>query len=144
MEGIQPADFFSPDPGKGRASTEQDFQWMADWGFDFVRLPMAYPSYLEFDRSRAITPEEVYSLNEEALERIDQLVYLAHKYHLHVSLNLHRAPGIASMPDFMSPTIYGRTRKPRKRFTGTGACGPNAIRESHGIRSALIYSTSRP
>jgi hypothetical protein len=30
-------------------------------GFDFVRIPMAYPRYLSFDRTRDITKEEVYN-----------------------------------------------------------------------------------
>lgn len=30
---------------------------------------------------------------EEAVEAIEQVVYMANKHNLHVSLNLHRAPG---------------------------------------------------
>jgi len=39
--GFNILDFFSPRPYNSRrfADTEQDFQWMADWGFDFVRFP---------------------------------------------------------------------------------------------------------
>ena len=25
-------------------TTEDDLKWMSDWGFDFVRIPMAYPT----------------------------------------------------------------------------------------------------
>ena len=64
-KGFNLLDFFSPDPAKGRkATTEEQLKWMADWGFDFVRIPMAYPAYLKFDRSRDITPEEVYQIDE--------------------------------------------------------------------------------
>jgi len=35
---------------------------MRDWGFDFVRIPMAYPRYLKFDRSRDITAGEILNL----------------------------------------------------------------------------------
>jgi aryl-phospho-beta-D-glucosidase BglC (GH1 family) len=66
---------------------------MHDWGFDFVRIPIAYPYYLNIDRTKNITPEDVYKIDEEAVERVDKLVMLAHKYGMHVSLNLHRAPG---------------------------------------------------
>lgn len=76
---------------------------MKDWGFDFVRLPMAYPYYLDFDRSRNITPDAVYQINEAAVERIDSLVQLAHKHGLHVSLNLHRAPGYCINAGFHEP-----------------------------------------
>jgi hypothetical protein len=103
-KGFNLLDFFSPSPGGSRrGSTEEDFKWMSDWGFDFVRIPMAYPSYLEFDRSRDITPDEVYQISEEAVERVEQLVFLAHKYKLHVSLNLHRAPGYCINAGFHEP-----------------------------------------
>ena len=103
-KGFNLLDFFSPDPARSRnPSTEEDFKWMSDWGFDFVRIPMAYPSYLDFDRSRDIAPEEVYNISEEALERVDKLVYQAHKYNLHVSLNLHRAPGYCINAGFREP-----------------------------------------
>jgi aryl-phospho-beta-D-glucosidase BglC (GH1 family) len=74
---------------------EQDFKWISDWGFDFVRLPLSYPYYVNFNSygSRPMTAEESVNFNEEAIETIEQVVYLAHKYKLHVSLNLHRAPG---------------------------------------------------
>jgi endoglucanase len=103
-KGFNLLDFFAPDPAKGRpATTEQHLQWMADWGFDFIRLPMAYPSYVKFDRSRPIRPEEIRAIDTQATDRIEQLVYLAHKYNLHVSLNLHRAPGFCVNAGFEEP-----------------------------------------
>ena len=76
-------------------AVEQDFKWIADWGFDFVRLPISYRYYVNYNSYGAepITPEETVSFNEDAIETIEQVVYLAHKYKLHVSINLHRAPG---------------------------------------------------
>src|SRR6187401_2073384 len=66
-KGFNLLDFFSPNPENARIKTTDDhFRWMQDWGFDLVRIPMAYPYYLKFDRSRNITPEEVYSIDEEA------------------------------------------------------------------------------
>jgi endoglucanase len=103
-KGFNLLDFFSPDPAKSRRATPEDhFRWMADWGFDFVRLPMAYPHYLKIDRSRNITPKEVYKIDKRAVDRIDDLVSMAHKYNLHVSLNLHRAPGYCVNAGFYEP-----------------------------------------
>jgi aryl-phospho-beta-D-glucosidase BglC (GH1 family) len=76
---------------------------MQDWGFDFVRLPIAYPYYLNIDRTRNITPAEVYNIDEKAVDRIDSLVTMAHKYGMHTSINLHRAPGYCINAGFHEP-----------------------------------------
>ncbi len=102
--GFNVLDFFSPNPNPSRnPTTEEYFKWMQAWGFDFVRIPIAYPHYLSIDRTRNIKPEEVYHINEEAVERIDKLVALAHQYKMHVSLNLHRAPGYCINAGFYEP-----------------------------------------
>ncbi len=60
-KGFNILDYFSPrSGGNPNGTTEDDFRWMRDWGFNFVRLPMAYPGYLDIDRTRNITPEDVY------------------------------------------------------------------------------------
>lgn len=42
--GFNLLDFFSPDPANPWPATEEEYlKWMQDWGFDFVRIPMAYP-----------------------------------------------------------------------------------------------------
>ncbi len=72
---------------------ESDFQWMAQWGFDFVRLPMDYRCWTD-----STAP---YQLNEKVLGEIDQAVELGGKHGVHVCLNLHRAPGytVAQPPE---------------------------------------------
>jgi endoglucanase len=103
-KGFNLLDFFSPDPANARkATTGEQLKWMSDWGFDFVRIPIAYPAYLKFDRSRNIKKEEVYQIDEKAVDQIDHLVSLAHKYNIHVSLNLHRAPGYCVNAGFYEP-----------------------------------------
>jgi endoglucanase len=103
-KGFNLLDFFSPNPTPtSKPTTEDHFRWMRDWGFDFVRIPIAYPYYLKFDRSRSIMPEEVYDINEEAVNRIESLVMLAHKYNMHASVNLHRAPGYCINAGFNEP-----------------------------------------
>ena len=107
--GFNILDNFSPRRYRANAerfaATEQDFKWMADWGFDFVRIPMAYPSYLEYNPASGddITPEETVIFREEAVEAVEQIVYAANKYKLHVSLNLHRAPGFCINAGFREP-----------------------------------------
>lgn len=103
--GFNLLDFFTPDPLNTwvQPTSEEYLKWIRDWGFDFVRLPMAYPNYLDFDRSKNITPDEVYQISEREVDRIDNLVSKAHDYGLHVSLNLHRAPGYCINAGFYEP-----------------------------------------
>lgn len=103
-KGFNLLDFFSPNPANSRkATTEENLKWMADWGFDFVRIPMAYPYYLNIDHNKNITPEEVYNIDEKMVDKIDSLVSQAHNLNLHVSLNLHRAPGYCVNSGFYEP-----------------------------------------
>lgn len=74
---------------------EEDFRWIAEWGFDFVRLPMCYLLWTD--------PEDPFRVREEVLARIDQAVELGRKYRIHVNLNLHRAPGYSVNPERREP-----------------------------------------
>jgi aryl-phospho-beta-D-glucosidase BglC (GH1 family) len=115
--GFNLLDFFSPNPAHSRPfTTEEKLKWMHDWGFDFVRIPIAYPYYLNIDRTKNITPEDVYKIDEEAVERVDKLVMLAHKYGMHVSLNLHRAPGYCINAGFHEPYNLWRDEEAQKAF----------------------------
>ncbi|MCU0341478.1 MAG: cellulase family glycosylhydrolase [Spirosomaceae bacterium] len=103
-KGFNVLDFFNPDPTKGRIKNgEEYFKWMEDWGFNFVRVPIAYPAYLSFDRTQNIRVEDMRNFNVEMTDKIENLVYLAQKYHHHVSINLHRAPGYCINAGFVEP-----------------------------------------
>lgn len=103
-KGFNLLDFFSPANNRPDANTtEEYFKWMQDWGFDFVRIPMAYPRYIKFDKTKNITPDQVRNINPEETDKVERLVYLAHKYKLHVSINLHRAPGFCINAGFHEP-----------------------------------------
>lgn len=116
-KGFNLLDFFSPNPKPtSKPTTEDHFKWMRDWGFDFVRIPIAYPYYLDIDRSKNITPKDVYKINNEAVDRINNLVTLAHKYNMHVSLNLHRAPGYCINAGFYEPFNLWTDEEAQKAF----------------------------
>ena len=89
---------------------------MSDWGFDFVRLPMAYPRYLSFDRTKDITKEDIYKTDPKVLDEIDKLIFTAHKYGLHVSLNLHRAPGYCINAGFHEPYNLWKDKEAQDAF----------------------------
>ena len=65
--------------------SEDDFRWMADWGFNFARIPACYTLW--------ISGEDTYSLFQPMMEKVDRVVRLGQKYGIHISLNFHRAPG---------------------------------------------------
>ena len=59
--------------------------------------------YLNIDRTKNITPDDVYKINNEAVDDIDSLVQMAHQYNMHTSINLHRAPGYCVNAGFNEP-----------------------------------------
>lgn len=104
--GFNLLDFFGSQPPRHNdhsKTTEDDLKWMRDWGFDFVRIPMAYPRYLKYDFKEPITPEGTCLIDESKVAEVVHLVEMAHKYNLHVSLNLHRAPGYCVNAGFNEP-----------------------------------------
>lgn len=116
-KGFNLLDYFSPAPGGNRnKTTDDDLKWMRDWGFNFVRLPIAYPSYLDFDRSRNILPEEVYKIDAQVADEIEALVTRANAYGLHMSLNLHRAPGYCINAGFHEPYNLWKEEEALKAF----------------------------
>ena len=66
---------------------EEDFRWIADWGFDFVRLPLSYTQWIKNDDPFQIDHDG------QGLARLDRAVELGERHGLHVCLSLHRAPG---------------------------------------------------
>lgn len=101
--GFNLLDYFGSKKKSSNKTTVEDFKWMADWGFDFVRIPMAYPHYIKFNASKNIAPDDVCNFDEREVDTINQLVDNANKYGLHVSLNLHRAPGFCVNAGFNEP-----------------------------------------
>ncbi len=118
--GFNLLDYFTPAPpkeGRGYRTTDDDFRWMVDWGFDFVRLPMAYPRYVRFDRSHPITPDGVLTFDEQVIEEIQELVTRANRHGLHVSLDLHRAPGFCVNAGFQEPYNLWKDEAAQEAFS---------------------------
>lgn len=64
---------------------ESDFKWMAEWGFNFARLPCSYWAWS--DKNTWMTIEET------ALQPLDRAIALGQQYGIHINLCLHRIPG---------------------------------------------------
>ena len=115
--GFNLLDYSSPYRNNERGeTTEEEFKWMADWGFDFVRIPMAYPRYINFDPSKDITPDDVLNIDEQAVDKVEALVDRANKYNLHVSLDLHRAPGFCVNAGFNEPYNLWEDKEAQEAF----------------------------
>lgn len=88
----------APNSNRNLKFREEDFQWIADWGFDFVRLPMTYHCWSE--------PDNWFEMDERVLADIDEAVELGRTYGLHVCLNMHRAPGYCVNPPPESRNLW--------------------------------------
>lgn len=97
-------------PYDGPAYDEFDFATMAEWGFDFARLPLSYWTWG--------SPDNWSEIREEPLKKIDQAVDLGKQYRIHINLNFHRIPGYC---------INGRELEPADLFTGTKAQRDKAL-----------------
>ncbi len=87
---------------------ESDFQWISDWGFDFVRLPMDYRQWTD--------PNDPEKLREESLGHVDEAVELGRKYGVHVDLNLHNAPGYTVNRSVKHALSLWRDGEPQRQF----------------------------
>jgi hypothetical protein len=118
-KGFNLLDFFMPDPAKRyQFTTAEHLQWMRDWGFDFIRLPIAYPYYLDIDRSKPIVPEDALRFDNRRMDEIQQLAETAIRAGLHVSLNLHRAPGYCINAGFHEPYNLWKDAAAKEAFNG--------------------------
>jgi endoglucanase len=91
-------------PYDGPAFEESDFAAMAEWGFDFARLPLSYWVWGSRDDWSLV--------REEPLKQIDRAVELGRQHGIHVNINFHRLPGYC---------INGRELEPADLFSGRKA-----------------------
>jgi hypothetical protein len=90
--------------GQNHPFEERDFEWIAELGFNFVRLPMDYRAWIEDgDWTR---------FREATLKEIDQAVDFGTRHGIHVCLNFHRAPGytVAKPPGRIGRILPGATK----------------------------------
>jgi aryl-phospho-beta-D-glucosidase BglC (GH1 family) len=113
--GFNLLEYFSTDPnqmtsylyGCDGAFKEDDFRWMRDWGFNWVRIPMDYRFWTD--------SWDMMKIDEKKIEPIDRVVHLGEKYGIHVNLCLHRAPGYCCFDDGSETDTDPVTHVTRKR-----------------------------
>jgi len=79
---------------------EDDFRYLNEWGFDFVRLPLNYNFWIENN--------DPFKINDNKLAPVDEAVRLGDKYGVHINIALHRAPGfcVSSLLGFEPPEPF--------------------------------------
>jgi len=87
---------------------ESDFEWMAQWGFDFARLPMSYKCWVD--------PSDPLKFLDKPLQEIDRAVDYGRQYGIHVNLAFHRAPGYCINPCSGEPTTLWTDPKAQEMF----------------------------
>jgi endoglucanase len=84
---------------------ESDFRFIADNGFNFVRIPMSYWYW-------SCATDYSTTIPEWILETIDQAVDLGKRYGIHVSLCMHRTPGWCVNPPEEPYSLWGSRPAP--------------------------------
>ena len=97
-------------PYTGPAFDEFDFATMAEWGFDFARLPLSYWDWSNRSNWTVV--------REEPLKQIDRAVDLGRKHNIHININFHRIPGYC---------INERELEPADLFSGAAAQRAKAL-----------------
>ena len=81
---------FIAEPKGNPPFQEKEFALLAEWGFDFARLPLSYLCWTD--------PADWLKLREKELKDIDDAVELGRKHRIHINLCFHRAPGYCCNP----------------------------------------------
>lgn len=83
---------------------ENDFKWISELGFNFVRIPISYWNLAP--------PDDWMNAPEEAYRPLDQAVEFGQKFRIHVNINFHRIPGYC---------VNGAEQEPFQLFGGPRA-----------------------
>ena len=78
--------------------SEEDFEIMAEWGFNFARIPLSYWCWSKED--------DWYNVDEKVLAEIDRVVEFGKQYKIHINLNFHRAPGYCINPPHGKTNLF--------------------------------------
>jgi endoglucanase len=93
---------------RGQRYQEFDFECMAEWGFNFARLPCSYWTWSDRD--------DWMTIRDAALEPLDHAIELGRRYGIHVNIALHRIPGYCINDGDLEPfQLFNSTRTSMER-----------------------------
>lgn len=84
------------------------FRWIAEWGFDYVRLPLTYTNWIRND--------DPFDIDESWLTYVDDCVDMAAKNGLHIDICFHRGPGYCTNDQRREPFNLWRDREALDAF----------------------------
>jgi len=89
------SNFSTSEQYRNMTVSADDLKWIRDWGFDYIRLPFSYWMFVEGDwkKTGKMNPDHIRQIDEKAMSRLDKAVEMCVKHGLHVTVNMHRAPG---------------------------------------------------
>ena len=77
---------------------EEDFKMMAEWGFDYARLPLSYRVWSSV--------ENPFKIDFDKLAPLDTALEYGEKYNIHITVSMHRIPGYCINGDEPVPEPY--------------------------------------
>jgi len=89
----------APYGGRKLAYSESDFEWMAQWGFNFARLPVSYWCWSD--------PRDWMRIDDAALRPLDEAIEMGRRHGIYLNLCVHRIPGYC---------VNGRELEPYQLF----------------------------
>jgi endoglucanase len=120
--------FIARSNGNNPAFRERDFSLMAEWGFNFARLPMSYQCWAKGD------PAEWLKFDETQLKDVDAAVAFGRQHGVHLNLNLHRAPGYCVNPPDEPLSLW----KDQQALDATAATWAMFAKRYQGIPNAQL------
>ncbi|HRP57052.1 cellulase family glycosylhydrolase [Agriterribacter sp.] len=84
------------DANNNQPFREKDFMLINRLGFNFVRLPMSYECWFRGDKK----------YDHKTLLEIDEAINWGKKYKIHISLNIHKAPGYWVNTPEQKPNLF--------------------------------------
>lgn len=98
---------------------EAHFRWIAGWGFDFVRIPLNYRTWLQRKTApgEMIDPENAFAVDQSVLALVDQMVEFGQRHGIHVCLCFHHAPGYRVGKGVHEPFVLWRDQAAVEAFT---------------------------
>ncbi len=88
---------------------EDDYKFISDHGFDFIRVPLNYLFWILNNNPRDI--------NWDIFKKIDDIINLGIKYKLHINLNFHRGPGFSVNREIQEPYSLWKDQKALDDFS---------------------------